>query len=211
VRHFHQLFAGTVQLAQTMNLVESLHVLESHLDLLIATEARQQVFLHAGVVGWRGNAIIIPGRSLSGKTTLVAEMLRAGATYYSDDYAVLGTSGRVTPFPRPLSVRQQSTKAPTKVDPQEFGASIGVKALPVGHVVVTEYQPGARWRPRRLSPGQAALALLDNTVSARVRPAAALPVLRQVVAQASALKGRRGEAREVVERLLNSSESNGSA
>ena len=41
------------------------------------------------IVTWgRGRAIVIPGRTFSGKSTLVAELVRAGATYYSDEYAV---------------------------------------------------------------------------------------------------------------------------
>jgi hypothetical protein len=34
----------------------------------------------------------------SGKTTLVKELVKAGATYYSDEYAVLGGDGRVSAF-----------------------------------------------------------------------------------------------------------------
>jgi hypothetical protein len=33
--------------------------------------------------------------SYSGKTTLVSELIRAGATYYSDEYAVIDERGRV--------------------------------------------------------------------------------------------------------------------
>jgi hypothetical protein len=211
VRHFHQLYGGTTQLARTLNLDNVLHVLESDLNLLVAAEARQRIFVHAGVVGWHGQAIVIPGRSLSGKTTLVAALLRAGATYYSDEYAVLDSTGRVHPFPRPLSFRQESGERPKKIPARELDARTGVRALPVGLVAVTKHQPGARWRPRRLSPGQALLALLDNTVPARIRPDAVLPVLRQVVLRAPAVKGRRGEAEEVVDRLLRRCGSSGSA
>jgi hypothetical protein len=63
-------------------------------------------FLYAGVVAWQGHAIVFPGRSLSGKTTLVREMLRLGATYYSDEFAVVDNSGLVHSFPRPLGIRE---------------------------------------------------------------------------------------------------------
>ena len=65
----------------------------------MAAETRERVFVHAGVVGWKGHAIVIPGRSRSGKTTLVAELVKAGAEYYSDEFAVLDAEGRVHPFP----------------------------------------------------------------------------------------------------------------
>ncbi len=38
---------------------------------------------------------MIVGRPQSGTSTLVAELLRAGASYYSDQYAVLDREGRI--------------------------------------------------------------------------------------------------------------------
>ena len=81
--------------------------LESHLQLYVAEWARRRIFVHAGVVGWRGRAILVPGRSFSGKTALIAAFVRAGATYYSDEYAVLDAKGRVHPYPRRLSIRSE--------------------------------------------------------------------------------------------------------
>src|SRR5207249_4859741 len=104
-RSYSTLYADAARLVRTPDLPRLLHELESDLSLYVATEARRRVFVHAGVVGWRGKAILLPGSSLSGKSTLVAELVRAGATYYSDEYAVLDAQGRVFPFARPLSMR----------------------------------------------------------------------------------------------------------
>jgi hypothetical protein len=84
----------------------ALEALESDLHRSVAERARRWCFVHAGVVGWRGRVIVIPGRSHSGKTTLVAEWLRAGALYYSDEYAVFDAMGRVHAYAKPLSLRQ---------------------------------------------------------------------------------------------------------
>ena len=72
---------------------------ESKICVTIAEFAVGKVFLHAGVVGWKGRAIVIPATSFSGKTTLVAELVKRGAQYYSDEYAVLDAEGKVEPFP----------------------------------------------------------------------------------------------------------------
>ena len=64
------------------------------------------VFLHAGVIGWRDRAFVFPGPSFAGKSTLIAELVRAGATYYSDEYAVVDEDGRVHPYARALQMRQ---------------------------------------------------------------------------------------------------------
>jgi hypothetical protein len=176
--------------------------LESDLQMFVAEWARRRIFVHAGVVGWRGQAIVIPGHSLSGKSTLVAALVRAGATYYSDEYAVFDAQGCVHPYARRLSLRTENFGRPVRCDPETLGGRRGAKPLPVGLIAVSQYQSGASWRPRQLSPGQAALALLANTVPARRRPEAALAALQPVVSCAAALKGRRGEADETAAVLL---------
>src|SRR6201989_340392 len=84
---FNLLSRDSGLLARTLNPKDVFGVLESDLRLYVAERARRRVFVHAGAVGWRGRAILIPGRSFSGKTTLVAELVKAGAKYYSDEYA----------------------------------------------------------------------------------------------------------------------------
>jgi hypothetical protein len=159
------------------------------------------VFVHAGAVGWKGRAIIVPGRSRSGKSTLVAGLVRAGATYYSDEYAVLDKWGRVHPYARPLSMRREGA-GPLRIAAQDLGGEIGAEALRVGLVVLSDYRPGARWRPRVLSAGRAVLEMIAHTVSIRRQPETALAVLCRAVAEATILQGERGEAGEVVPALL---------
>lgn len=202
VRRLNLLYGDLDRLARTADLEEALENFESNLQLYVAEWARRRVFLHAGVVGWRGRALIVPGRSFAGKSTLVAELVRAGATYYSDEYAVLDSTGRVHPFPKPLALRQNDLNKQTKYSVTELGGTTGVRPLPVGLIMVTEYRVGATWRPRRLSAGRGALALLANTVSARSYPDRVLAVLQRVVACAPVLKGTRGEARGLVESVL---------
>jgi hypothetical protein len=206
VRPLHVLHAGAAILARTPDLDVALETLRSDLQLTVAAEAHRRIFVHAGVVGWRGRAILVPGRSDSGKSTLVAALVRAGATYYSDEYAVLDEQGRVHPFPVPLQVRAPG--APDRRIPVESlapHARAGRQALPVGLVVLTRHRAGARFRPRALTRGEAMLALLDNTVPARRRPERALAFLEAATREARACKGARGEAdaaaRLVLDRL----------
>jgi hypothetical protein len=178
--------------------------LEADLHLYVAERATRRIFVHAGVVGWNDKAIVLPGRTFTGKSTLVSELLRLGATYYSDEYAVLDHKGRVHPFPRPLSIRGDDRSArPVRRTPEEFGAEVGRKPLPVGLVAFSHFKAGARWRPRSLSAGQGVMALLENTVPARRRPGASLATLRLAVAGGRVLKGARGEARDMARSLLD--------
>lgn len=203
-RCYSLIYADSKQIARTSELVQALDAFESDLQLYVAEMSPRRVFVHAGVVGLNGKAILIPGRSFSGKTTLTAELVKAGAIYYSDEYAVLDKQGRVHHYARPLAIRENGQLAkPTKYQVEALGGRRGMKPLPVGLVIVSHYQQGAQWRPRRLSPGQGALALLANTVSARREPETMLATLQKVVLNTPVLKGKRGDAGQVVDFILN--------
>ena len=203
-RRFHLLYANVQRLARTENPDQLLEVLQSDLDTYIAQATRRWFFVHAGVVGWKRRAIVVPGRSLSGKTTLVKEFLHAGADYFSDEFAVLDASGRVHPFARPLSVRtgQSQSQGRMRITAGELGGEAGSEPLPVALVVLTQYKPGAHWRPRVLSSGKGILGLLANAIAARTQPERALATLERMTRRAQVLESARGEANEVVESIL---------
>jgi hypothetical protein len=74
--------------------------------------------------------------------------------------------------------------------------------LPVGLVAVTAYREGSSWRPQALTPGQAVLAMLRETLSAQFDPEGAMGVLTRAVRSALLFRGNRGEADETAERLI---------
>lgn len=203
VRRFSLLYRGAERIARSHDLDGVYETLEADLKLHVASAAPSRVFVHAGVVGWQGGAIVLPGPSHAGKSTLVAALVRAGATYYSDEYAVLDRHGRVHPFARALSLRARPGESPGRALREPPELAVGKRPLRVRLVAVTRYQPGARWRSRVLSPGQALLALMESTVPVRHRPEASLKALREVVTHAPVIRGVRGEVEEAVERILS--------
>jgi len=201
VRRFNLGYWNLSQFVRTRTFDEFLEQFESHVQLTVAEFAPRRVFVHAGVVARNGKAILIPGSSFSGKSTVVAELLRAGATYYSDEYAVIDEHGRVHPYPRELRIRSLESLWPKRINATAFGSQPGSKPLPVGLVVSTKFKDGARFRPRELTRGKAVLELLANTVSARSQPEMALSYLSKAVSSAITFKGVRGEASDLVEWL----------
>ncbi|HTK37889.1 MAG TPA: hypothetical protein VL325_05305, partial [Pyrinomonadaceae bacterium] len=174
--------------------------LDTLVRLRVAEFAVGRVFVHAGVVGWNGKAILFPANSRHGKTTLTAELVRNGATYYSDDYAVLDIDGFVHPFARLLSVRQQVPEGqPGKVvdvDVRSLGGTAGSEPLPVGFVLLTEFKDGARWRPKILSPGEGMIEMITQTIPIRRVPEFSLKVLKKITTRATIAKGFRNDAKD---------------
>jgi hypothetical protein len=122
-RRCHRVYAGAAQVACTPDLERALHALGSHLELVVALRSTERLFVHAGVVSWRGQAIVMPGRSLTGKTTLLAALLEAGATYYSDEYAILDRQGWVWPYPRRLCLRNAAGQPALKCAPDNSSSA----------------------------------------------------------------------------------------
>ncbi len=203
MRRLHMLYADSLRVARCAALDQLLEAFEADLHLYTATASPDLTFLHAGVVGWKGRAIVVPGSSFSGKTTLVREMLCLGATYYSDEFAVVDNSGLVHPFARPLGIREEGSHAQTKHSAERLGAPSGVRPLPVGMAVICEYKAGARWQPTPLSRGQGALELLANSVAIRSQSRQTLIRVHRLAKQALFFRGARGEAREAAASILN--------
>ena len=190
-----------VRRGRTLDIAGQLDLLGSLIESRVAANAPSRCFVHAGVVEWRGQAIVLPGHSRSGKTTLVTALLRAGAKYYSDEFAVLDIAGRVHPWARRLRIRRAGL-SPESCPPECFGERARQRSLPVGLVVVTAHRPGARWRPRVLTPGQTVLALMRHTLVTRARPELTMAVLGRAVRGARTLASRRGEADDLAAALL---------
>jgi hypothetical protein len=197
---YQVLVAGNTYVGQSP-LDLAIGVLDAQLRLHIAAKAQDWIFVHAGVVAAEDRAILIPGQSFSGKTTLVKALIDAGATYYSDEYAVLDADGRVHPYPRRLSLRDGEARSLER-DPAELGARVADQAAEVSMVVLTRYRPGQAWQPRRLSAGQGVPTVLANTVPAHERPRESLRAVTRALRGAVVLEGDRGDAAEVVGALL---------
>lgn len=172
----------------------------------VGYHAKDLVFIHAGVVAVRDRAIVIPGQSFSGKSTLVAALVRAGATYYSDEYAVLAHDGLVRPYKEPLVLRKMAERRRITMTAEELGGEAGDTPIPIGIVALTSYAEGASWRPRELTAAQGVFALLEHAIPVQDRPEQTLTVLRQALGAAVVLAGERGEADETAQALFRASE-----
>ncbi|MGA2471536.1 MAG: hypothetical protein ABSG64_12720 [Solirubrobacteraceae bacterium] len=180
----------------------AVHVLDAEMRLRIAASARDYLFAHAGVVAVEGRALLLPGRTFRGKTTLVAALVAAGATYYSDEYAVLDETGAVHPYARHLSMRSSKGGRGTLQSVEGFGGVAGTVPVRPAVIAITMYVPGACWQPEVRNASRGALELLSNAFLANERPEASVRAVTRAAANALVLEGDRGEAAETAASLI---------
>jgi hypothetical protein len=195
--------ADDVELADTATAESALAIVIGDLELWVAEHAEGLVFVHAGAVAWQGRAIVVPGRTLAGKSTLVSALVLAGATYYSDEYTVIGRDGLVRPYARMLSMRPDGGGPGRRTPVEEFGGEPGSEPVPLGLVAHLRYDAAAGWVVAEMSRGQTALALIDNTIAARTRPVDVMDHVQAATAGVRGIAGTRGEAADAARRLLS--------
>jgi HprK-related kinase A len=151
-----------------------------------AEAGADHLLFHSGAVEADGTGVLLPGASGSGKSTLVAGLVRAGLGYLTDELAALDmASGRLLPYPKPITVKPGSFDVLSDMDPdacvapgtgpwagQEWhvavgegtGRGVGTPCVP-GFVIVPRYDSGAETTLTPLSDTQAFFALAVNAVN----------------------------------------------
>ena len=198
-----EIFAGSELLEQANTLDGALVLLGSRLMLHVAEHAPEYIFLHAGVVAWKERALLLPAVSHAGKSTLVAELVRAGATYYSDEFALLDPEGRVHPYARDIQMRRMGAEEQATLPLKQLGGRVGAGPLSISLVVFTEFAENARWEPQPLTQGSAVLEMLRHSIPVQRTPARVMATLSAAMRHATAWRSQRGEAADAARSLMS--------
>ena len=180
---------------------EAVELLESRMQIFIGEHAPGLVFLHAGVVRWRQACLIIPGRSFSGKSTLVAALLQERAEYLSDEFAVIDAGGNIHPYPRLVSLRRPGRSTNLRASAESMGGTVAQGPARPGVILLTHYRPLKVWSPRRASPSEAILQLARHCLPIRSRPSESLDALIALVKRTQVFAGDRGDTADMIPRL----------
>jgi hypothetical protein len=141
---------------------------------------------HSGAIEADGTGVLFPGASGSGKSTLTAGLVRAGLGYLTDELAALHmTSGKLVPYPKPITVKPGSFAVLADIGPdagpapgsspwagrewqvavgEGTGRAIGTPCVP-GFVIVPRHDAGAATTLSPLSDTQAFFGLAVNAVN----------------------------------------------
>jgi hypothetical protein len=181
----------------------ALGMIDAQIRAQVALLAPEHIFVHAGVVSVGGRAVVLPGFTYTGKTTLTRALVEAGGVYYSDEFAVIDAGGLVHPYPKPLSIRDPDASGrTTETAAAALGGATGREPAAPGLIAITSYRPRATLAPVRLSSAAAMLALLGHTIPARTRPEQSMAALRAAVQGARAWRSERGEAAQAARAIM---------
>lgn len=136
-------------------LSHGLLALEMGMNLQVAAGMSRFVLLHAGSVARGGGGIVMSGDSGAGKSTLAAMLGHGGWRFLGDEFALLDVkSGELVPFPRPISLKNESIALLEAVAPAErFGPRMD------GTI---------KGAVRHLAPPLAAIAAMDERVTPKL-------------------------------------------
>lgn len=183
---------------------ELFHLLRTLVRVAVAANTREKLFIHAGAVGWRGRGLILPAQSFAGKTSLVVELCRLGATYYSDEYAVIDDRGYLHPFPKDLSIRGPGGRHDRRdAEISELGGSIPDEPLPTSLILFSSFEGGLRaWNPSQITAGEALLRLVPHMIAFPKDPEFCLRIGGILVEKSARFEALRGDVREFAPRVL---------
>jgi hypothetical protein len=173
------------------------------------------IALHAGAVQAAAGAIIIPGRSGAGKSTIVALLTRLGFGYLTDEAVVFDDAEPlIEPYPKPLSLGPDSIEllglaadlpepfADADDDKQLVPARllrdhcIASSCEPLG-VVLFERAAGVEPMGDPVSKGALLAALAGDALSFPSRPRATLDALADVAMHVPGIRVKARGSREI--------------
>lgn len=155
-------------------------------------------YVHAGVVAIDGEALILPGLSRAGKSTLVLALLQQGAEFLSDELLVFDPDNRVLlPFPRAVKVRDECVGyfpdlAQSFVGEGEcrFLRSDGLEGLQIAseakpaHIAAPRWQAGDTNQVESLTRGEGLIHLLGSALNFGSHRSSSIDHLAEMVGSA---------------------------
>ena len=145
------------------------------------------LLFHAGVAAFQNRGVLFPAAGGSGKTTLVASLLRRGFQYLGDDIAVIDrTTLECLPFAGSLSLKGEARDLLAPLYPELATAAYRVhfrgqevtylppprrawpeQPMPIDFVILPAYLPGTPTNLAPISRVQALRGLLEQSFNAR--------------------------------------------
>ena len=176
------------------------------LNWCVATASGRHTVIHSAVVERGGQALVLPGRPGSGKSTLCAALALGGWRLLSDELTIVSQSdGMVQAVPRPISLKGKSidligdrfpsTGMTVPVQNTHKGAIAYARApgmavassqqsAPIGYIVFPRFKAGSDLAFEPLSRASALAELMQNTFNVGMLGASGFAALARAIAGA---------------------------
>lgn len=216
----HRLLLSGETLAESRDVRDLLHRFSWHVNTTAMRTCTDLLLVHAGAVATpSGSGVLLPGASGSGKTSLVAGLVRSGWGYLSDEVGAIDPVTRqLCPYPKALSIKpgmfaefvdvidqdqawpisaRQWLIAPERLRPDPVADRSGV-----GLIVFLEHAPDVPTRLTPLSPARSVAALLEHVSNREAWGARALSLFAGVVKDARSYSLQTGRPEDAVRSLI---------
>ena len=185
--------------------------------------AADHLVMHAGAVARDGRAVVLPGSSNRGKSTLTTALVRDGFGYLTDEAAAIDATGTCRPFAKAIALDPGSFSLFPDLEPAGSGEGLETQirrrewhvapdrvgpiaaAAPVGAIVCPHWRAGATTRVAQLSPTEALHSLLSDTFDFAAGGQPVFEILTDLVSRVPVYRlgyGRLDEAVRAVDELL---------
>jgi hypothetical protein len=144
----------------------------------LMARCRAHYFVHAAVLEHGGRALVLPGLSRAGKSTLALALVLEGARFLSDELLCYTHAGLAEALPRALKIRDEcvgyfpelaarfvGTGEGRFVPFEALRADVLAAPVPIGAVVVPRWDPLGANRPVAISRGEALLSLAASSLN----------------------------------------------
>ena len=177
--------------------------------------------VHASAASWKGRGFVFPAPMDSGKTTLVAGLVRAGFDYLTDEAALFDAgSAELHPFPKALWMEPESVRAlpglqrrlPPEyrglsrlrcyVRPEDLRLGTAGESCPLRYVIAPSFRGGEETRLERMSRAEALIVLTRNSFNFRQFGARGLDILRRALEGAGCFSLRMGDLESAVRAVM---------
>jgi len=181
-------------------------IIEWGMNWCISSQINTHLIIHAAVIEKSGHAVIMPAPPGSGKSTLTAALIQEGWRLLSDELTIIDIEkGCVTPFPRPVSLKNQSIDIIKKrypsvvfgplstdtskgnvchIKPPLFSVEQQLRECPVGWVIFPKYEPDVPAVLKPLCKGQSLMDVAENSFNYSRLGGVGFDVLRKVISGA---------------------------
>jgi len=178
----------------------------------VSSQINTFLIIHAAVVEKHGYAAVMPAPPGSGKSTLTASLVQQGWRLLSDELTLVDLqTGYVTPFPRPVSLKNASIDlirhrypgtifGPLSSDtvkgsvchlkPPSASVELQHQVCPIGWVVFPKYEPGIEAELSIIGKASTVMELADNSFNYSLLAKAGFNVLAQIVERADCYRYR---------------------